>query len=85
MLQFEQWESAKFCKKLGKSASKMIQMMKQAYREEDSHCNAVFKWHKRFARGRDSPEDDTHTNQPRTVRTELKIQAIAMCVATDPQ
>jgi hypothetical protein len=40
----------------------------------------VFKWHKRFAQGRDSLEDDEHTSRPRTVRTELKIQEIATLV-----
>jgi hypothetical protein len=40
----------------------------------------VFKWHKRFAQGRDSLEGDEHTGQPRTVRTELKIQEVAMLV-----
>jgi hypothetical protein len=38
-----------FCKKLGKSASKTFQMMKQAYDEEALGCSAVFKWHKHFA------------------------------------
>jgi hypothetical protein len=34
MLQFEHWENFKFCQKLGKSASKTLQMIKQAYCEE---------------------------------------------------
>jgi hypothetical protein len=41
---------------------------------------AVFKWHKRFAQRRASLEDDEHTGWPRTVRTELKIQEVAMLV-----
>jgi hypothetical protein len=36
----------------------------------------VFKWYKHFAQGRDSLEDDEHTDKPRTVRTELKIQEV---------
>jgi predicted ArsR family transcriptional regulator len=74
MSQFEQWENIKFHQKLGKSASKTFQMIKQAYGEEALGRIAVFKWDKRFAQGRDSLED---TGQPRTVRTELKIQEIA--------
>jgi hypothetical protein len=34
MLQFEQWENIKFWQKLGKSASKTFQMIKQAYGKE---------------------------------------------------
>jgi hypothetical protein len=77
MLQFEQWENMKFCQKLGKSASKIFQTIKQAYSEEALGCGAVFKWHKRFAQGRDSLEDDEHTSRTRTVRTELGLQEIA--------
>jgi hypothetical protein len=73
MLQFQQWANVKFCQKLGISASKPFQMIKQAYGEEALGRSAVFKWHKRFAQGRDSLEYDERTGWPRTVRTELKI------------
>jgi hypothetical protein len=43
----------------------------------------VFQWHKRFVQGRDSLEDDEHTSQPGTVRTELKIQEAATLVRTN--
>jgi hypothetical protein len=36
------------------SVSETFQMIKQAYSEEALGCSAVFKWHKRFAQGRDS-------------------------------
>jgi hypothetical protein len=42
MLQFEQQEKVKFCLKLGRSASKTFQMMKQAYGEETLGHSAVF-------------------------------------------
>jgi hypothetical protein len=81
MSQFEQWENVKFCQKLGRSASETFQMIRQVYGEEALDCSAVFKWHKRFAQGRNSSEDNyEHTSQPRTVRTELKIQEVAMLV-----
>jgi hypothetical protein len=78
MSQFEQQANVKFCQKLGKSASKMFQMIKQAYCDEALGHSAVFKWHKCFSYGRDNLEDDEHTGRPRTVRTELKIQEVAM-------
>jgi hypothetical protein len=73
-------ENVKFCQKLGKSASKMFQMIKQAYGEEALDHIAVFKWHKCFAQGRDSLKDDEHTIWPRKVRTELNIQEVGMLV-----
>jgi hypothetical protein len=71
--QFEQRENIKFCQKLGKSASKTFQMIKRAYSEEALGHSALFKWHKSFAQGRDSLEDNEYTSQPRTVRIELEI------------
>jgi hypothetical protein len=40
----------------------------------------VFKWHKRFAQGRDSLKGDEHTGRPRTVTTELNIQEVPTLV-----
>jgi hypothetical protein len=80
MLQFEQRENVKFCQKFGKSISKTLQMVKQAYGEEALGRSAVFTWRKHFAQGRDHFEDDEHTGWPRTVRTELKIQEVATLV-----
>jgi hypothetical protein len=79
MSQFEQQENVKFYQKLGKSASKTFQMIKQAHGEALGR-SAVFKWHKRFAQWRDSEENDEHTGRPRTARTELKIQEVATLV-----
>jgi hypothetical protein len=61
-------------------------MIKQAYGEEALGHSVVFKWHKLFAQGRDSLEDEEHTGQPKTVRTELKMQKIARwCVPATPK
>jgi transposase len=80
MSQVERQENVKFCQNLGESASETFQMLKQAYGEEALGRSAVFKWHRRFAQGRDSLEDDEHTGRPRAVRTELKIQEVASLV-----
>jgi hypothetical protein len=55
-------------------------MIKQVYSEEALSCSAVFKWHKRFAQGRDSLEDEERTSRPGAVGTELKIQEVATLV-----
>jgi hypothetical protein len=86
MSQFEQQENVKFCQKLGKSSSETFQMVKQAYSKEALGRSAVFKWHKRFAQGRDSLEDHEHTSQPRMVRTELRSKELQLwCVPTTPK
>jgi hypothetical protein len=73
MSQFEQRENVKFCQKLGKSASKTFLMIKQAYGKEALGRSAMFKWHKRFAQGIDSLEDDESTGRPR--RSELNSRS----------
>jgi hypothetical protein len=80
MSHFQQWENAKFYPNLGRSASETFQMIRQPYGEEVLGRSAVFKWHKRFAQGRDSLEGDEHTGCPRTVSTEFKIQEVATLV-----
>jgi transposase len=73
MSQFEQRANIKFCQKLGKSPSKTFNMMKQVYGEEALGRSAVFKWHQRFAQGRDSLEDDERSGRPKAVRTERNV------------
>jgi transposase len=55
-------------------------MIKQAYGKEALGRSAVFKWHKRSAQGRGTLEDNEHTGRPRMVKTEPKIQEVAMMV-----
>jgi hypothetical protein len=45
----------------------------------------VFNWHRRFAQGTDDLEDHEHISQPRTVRTELKIEEVAIFVPAKPE
>jgi hypothetical protein len=53
-------------------------MMKQVYGEGALDHNAVFKYHKHYAHGRDSLEDDEHTSHPRIARIEFKIQEVTL-------
>jgi hypothetical protein len=80
MWQLEQWENIKFCQKLGKSPSETFNMMKQVYSEEALHRTAVFKWHQRFAQGRESLGDDECSGWPKAVRTEGKIEDVTTLV-----
>jgi hypothetical protein len=40
----------------------------------------MFKWHQRFAQGRDTLEDDEHSGGSKAVRTERKIEEVATLV-----
>lgn len=80
MSEVEQRANIKFCQKLGKSATETLIMIQQVYGEEAMGRSAAFKWHKRFAEGRDSLDDDAHTGRPRTARTEGKILEVQRVV-----
>jgi hypothetical protein len=71
---FEQRENVKFYQKLGKSANKTFQMIKQAYGEEDLAVVLCLSGTNVLHKG------DEHTGRPRTVRTELEIQEVATLV-----
>jgi hypothetical protein len=45
--------------------------------------NAVFKWHKWFAQGGDSVEDDEHSGSSMAARTKPKMQEVAMLVRSN--
>jgi hypothetical protein len=48
----------KFCVKLGKSATKTLEMLHEAFGEHSLGWTAVFEWHSHFKAGRVSVEDD---------------------------
>ncbi|GFX52523.1 hypothetical protein TNCV_4325391 [Trichonephila clavipes] len=50
---------------LKKSASKIFQILTEAYREETLPCAHVFEWYKRFSGERVSVEDDEPAGRPR--------------------
>jgi hypothetical protein len=54
----EQRVCIKFCVKLGKSATKTLEMFQMAFGEHSLSWAAVFEWHLFFKVGRVSCEDD---------------------------
>jgi hypothetical protein len=58
-------------------------MIKQAYGKEALGHSVVFKWHKCFAQGRDSLEDDEHTGWHELNSRSKKLQR--WCVPTAPK
>jgi hypothetical protein len=47
-----------FCVKLGKSATKTIEMPREAFGEQSLSRTVVFEWHSQFKIGRESAEVD---------------------------
>jgi hypothetical protein len=59
----EQHVCIKFCVKLGKSATKMLEMLCEAFGEHSLIQTAASEWHSRFKAGRVSVEDNVQGNQ----------------------
>jgi hypothetical protein len=54
----EQCVCIKFCLKLGKSSTKTLEMLREAFGVHSLSWTAVFEWHSHFKVGRGSTEDD---------------------------
>jgi hypothetical protein len=66
----EQRINIKFCAKLGKSASEILQMFPEAYGADAMKKSSVFEWHKMFKGGREDVKYDERTGRPKTHRTD---------------
>jgi transposase len=60
----EQRVCIKFCVKLGKSATKTLEMLCEAFGEHSLSRVVVFQWHSRFKAGQVSVEDDERSGRP---------------------
>ena len=54
----EEWYAIIFCFKLGKNATEMYGMLQTAFQPSCMNRASVFKWHKRFKKGREYVRDD---------------------------
>jgi hypothetical protein len=54
----EQRVCIRFCMKLNKSTTKILEMLQEAFRERSLSRTTVFEWHSRLKAGRVSVEDD---------------------------
>jgi hypothetical protein len=66
----EQRINIKFCAKLGKSASKTVQMLTEAYVADAMKKSTVFEWHKRFKENWEDVKDDERNGRQKTHRTD---------------
>jgi hypothetical protein len=66
----------KFCVKLGKSATKTLEMLHEAFGKHSLTRTAVFEWHSCFKASRVSVEDDKPSRQPSTSKTTENVEKI---------
>jgi len=64
----------KFCFKIGKNATEMLELFKIAYGDNCLSKTQVFEWHRRFKAGREDVNDDERADQPSGVITEENIE-----------
>jgi hypothetical protein len=62
----EQRINIKFCAKLGKSTSEILQMLTKANGVDVMKNWSVFEWHKMFKEGRKDMKDNERTGRPKT-------------------
>jgi hypothetical protein len=60
----EQRVCIKFCVKLGKSTTKTLEMLCEAFGEHSLSETVVFEWHSHFKAGRVSVEDEERSGRP---------------------
>ena len=65
----EERYAIKFCFKLGKNATETYGMLQTAFGASCMNQASVFKWHKRFKKGRESVRDDNRCGKSKEVNT----------------
>jgi hypothetical protein len=66
----------KFCVKLGKSTTKILEMLREASGEYSISQTAVFECHSCFKVGEASAEDDECSGRPSTSKTTENVEKI---------
>jgi hypothetical protein len=66
----------KFCVKLGKSATKTIEMLREAFGELSSSLTVVSEWHSCFKAGQVSAEDDERLGRPSISKMTENVEKI---------
>jgi hypothetical protein len=72
----EQRVCIKFCVKVSKSATKTLEMLREAFGKHSLSWTVVFEWHSRFKAGRVLVEDDECSGGPSTSKTTEVVEQI---------
>jgi hypothetical protein len=73
----------KFHVKLGKSATEMLEMLREAFGEHSLSRTAVFEWHSYFKAGRVSVEDNERSGRPSTSKMTENVEKIRELIHED--
>jgi hypothetical protein len=79
----EQCVCIKFCVKLGKSATKTLEMLCEALGEHSLSQTVVFEWDSRSKAGRVSVEDDKCSGRSSTSKTTENVEKIPELIHKD--
>jgi hypothetical protein len=79
----EQHVGVKFCVKLSKSATKTLEMLREAFGEHSLSYTEVFEWHSSFKAGRMSVEDDECSGQPSNSKMTGNVDKIQELIHED--
>jgi hypothetical protein len=79
-LELEQQMNIKFFAKLGKSGSKIREMLMQVYRDNAMNKTAVNKWIRHFSEGRENVTGEERSGWPAMSRTEENLAKVCQIV-----
>jgi hypothetical protein len=79
----EQCVCIKFCVKLCKSATEILEMLREAFGEHSLSQTALFEWHSRFKVGRMPVEDDERSGRTNTSKTTENVEKIGELIHED--
>lgn len=79
----EQRYNLKFLVKLGKTPTESLKLLQEVYGDDAMSRPRVFEWHKRFASGRETVEDDPKSGRPSLTRTDDNIDRVNELVRSD--
>jgi hypothetical protein len=69
--------------KLSKSATKTLEMLREAFGEQSLRRSSIFEWHSRFKAGRVSVDDDRYSGRPSTSKTTENVKNILELINKD--
>jgi hypothetical protein len=79
----EQCACTMFCVKLGKSATKTLDMLCEAFGEHSLSQTGVFEWHSCFKASRVSIEDNKFSGRPSTSKVTENVEKIGELIYED--
>ncbi|CAI9567771.1 unnamed protein product [Staurois parvus] len=78
----EQKINIKFCVKIGKSVSKTLVLLQQAYDEHFMNKSNVFEWHRQFKEVWENVHNDARNGQPEMQRTNVHVDRLRALICS---